>query len=301
MTRKILTAVAAPAALAASILTTADPAAAARDLRARFGPDRVLARGPAYDRARQLWNGAVDHRPALIVRPGTAAEVQAAVLTARTYDLPISVRGGGQDWAGRRCGPAAGHRPDRDAAGHGEPRARIATGGGATAHEVIAAAPHDLVAATATCGSVGLAGLTSAYGPLTGRFGLPGQLARRRGRPGRRPRHRRRRERARTVLGDPRRPGPQALDQPLEGRPQRLRHHLQRPPVRRTEVTYRSVTPKTDADLDGGLDRSRDQPLSSGTWIESGAGSRIGSFRAACWPGWLVADLRGWAPIRREP
>jgi FAD binding domain len=54
--------------------------------------------------------------------------------------------------------------------------ARIATvGGGATAREVIAAAaPHGLAAATGTCGSVGLAGLTLAggYGPLNGRFGL---------------------------------------------------------------------------------------------------------------------------------
>ena len=35
---------------------------------------------------------------------------------------------------------------------------------------------------------------------------------------------------------DPTGTGPQALDQPLEGRPERLRHHLRRPPVRRTQV-----------------------------------------------------------------
>jgi FAD/FMN-containing dehydrogenase len=40
----------------------------------------------------------VDHRPGLIVRPGTPAEVRAAVLTARRYCLPVSVRGGGHDW-----------------------------------------------------------------------------------------------------------------------------------------------------------------------------------------------------------
>jgi FAD/FMN-containing dehydrogenase len=57
-----------------------------------------------------------------------------------------------------------------------DPGARTATvGGGATAREVIAAAaPHGLVAATGTCGSVGMAGLTlvGGYGPLNGRFGL---------------------------------------------------------------------------------------------------------------------------------
>ena len=152
-------------------------AAAARDLRARLGPDRVLVRGPVYDQARRLWNGAVDHRPALIVRPGTPAGVQAAVLTARMHDLPISVRGGGHDWAGRAMRPGGlvidltGMRQVAVDAG-----ARIANvGGGATAGEVIAAAvPHNLVAATATCGDVGLAGLTSVggYSSLTGRFGL---------------------------------------------------------------------------------------------------------------------------------
>ena len=44
----------------------------------------------------------------------------------------------------------------------------------------------------------------------------------------------------------PDREGPQAVDQPVESRPQRLRHHLRRPPVRRPEVRpTRSVTPKT--------------------------------------------------------
>ena len=46
-------------------------AAAARELRAQLAPDRVLMAGPSYDNARRIWNGAVDHRPALIVRPGT--------------------------------------------------------------------------------------------------------------------------------------------------------------------------------------------------------------------------------------
>ena len=35
----------------------------------------------------------------------------------------------------------------------------------------------------------------------------------------------------------PDREGPQTLDQPVEGRPQRVRHHLRRPPERGTQVT----------------------------------------------------------------
>ena len=43
---------------------------------------------------------------------------------------------------------------------------------------------------------------------------------------------------------DPTGRGTAALDQPLEGRPERLRHHLRRPPQRRQEVTHRKpVTP----------------------------------------------------------
>src|SRR5262245_42878124 len=74
---------------------------AARDLAAQLDPDRVLVSGPSYDEARRIWNGAVDHRPALIVRCKTPAEVSAAILAARTHQLPLSVRGGGHDWAGR--------------------------------------------------------------------------------------------------------------------------------------------------------------------------------------------------------
>ena len=43
-----------------------------------------------------LWNGAVKRKPALLIRPHSSAEVAAAVLTARSHDLPLSVRGGGQ-------------------------------------------------------------------------------------------------------------------------------------------------------------------------------------------------------------
>ena len=42
----------------------------------------------------------------------------------------------------------------------------------------------------------------------------------------------------------PDRQGPQAVDQPVEGCPERLRHHLRRPPERGTEVTTeKEVTP----------------------------------------------------------
>jgi FAD binding domain-containing protein len=70
-------------------------------LRQRLDPDQVLVSGPAYEERRRIWNGAVEHRPAVIVRCATPSDVQAAVYVARTHSLPLSVRGGGHDWAGR--------------------------------------------------------------------------------------------------------------------------------------------------------------------------------------------------------
>jgi FAD/FMN-containing dehydrogenase len=53
-----------------------------------------------YDATRAVWNAMVDRRPRLIVRCRTAADVQAAVRTARELDLEIGVRCGGHSTVG---------------------------------------------------------------------------------------------------------------------------------------------------------------------------------------------------------
>jgi hypothetical protein len=152
-------------------------ASVAWDMAGYLDRPQVLVCGPAYEAARRVWNGAVDHRPALIVRPWTPGDVQAAVRAAREHQLPLSVRGGGHDWAGRAIRPGGlvidlsqMRRVTID------PRARIATvAGGATAADVAdAAAGHGLTAVVGMTGRLGMAGLTLAggYGPLTGRYGL---------------------------------------------------------------------------------------------------------------------------------
>lgn len=56
---------------------------------------------PGYDDARSLWNGMVDHRPALIVRCRGTADVVAALDLARAQGLAVSVKGGGHGVAGK--------------------------------------------------------------------------------------------------------------------------------------------------------------------------------------------------------
>src|SRR5690242_6720539 len=53
-----------------------------------------------YDRARRVWNGNIDRKPALIVCCTGVADIIEAVNFARTHQLPIAVRGGGHNAAG---------------------------------------------------------------------------------------------------------------------------------------------------------------------------------------------------------
>lgn len=74
--------------------------AIAADL-ARVGAGQVLLPGDdGYEAARRVWNGAIDRKPAVIVRPGTPRQVAAAVRVAGPAGLPVAVRGGGHSVAG---------------------------------------------------------------------------------------------------------------------------------------------------------------------------------------------------------
>lgn len=53
-----------------------------------------------YDATRQLWNGAIDKRPALIIRCSGAGDVADAVNFAREHGILLATKGGGHNVAG---------------------------------------------------------------------------------------------------------------------------------------------------------------------------------------------------------
>jgi FAD/FMN-containing dehydrogenase len=143
--------------------------------RAISGPVALPGHEP-YDEGCRVWNAAVRRSPAIIAFCKQAEDVQAAVRGARRHGLPLSVRGGGHDWAGRALrdgGLVIDLTGMRDVAV--DPQGRVATvAGGALAKDVAAGGAHNLVAAMGNCGTVGMAGLSlgGGYGPLSGTYGL---------------------------------------------------------------------------------------------------------------------------------
>ena len=65
-----------------------------------FAGEIVTPGDPDYDAARVVWNGMIDRRPALVVRPTSTADVVAAVRLAREQSLLVAVRGGGHSIPG---------------------------------------------------------------------------------------------------------------------------------------------------------------------------------------------------------
>src|ERR1700674_5593957 len=68
--------------------------------RAKFTGKVITPEDSEYDKARSVFNGAVDRRPAVIARCTTPEEVAAAIKFGTDHSLEISVRGGGHNFAG---------------------------------------------------------------------------------------------------------------------------------------------------------------------------------------------------------
>ena len=140
-------------------------------------PGRVSRPGKdGFAAATAIWAKSVGRMPRAVVHCQTTEDVQLSIGIAGDCGLPLSVRGGGHDWARRAL--CAGVVIDLsrmngvvvDADHH-----RALISGGARASDVARVTdPLGLAAVTGSVGAVGMAGLTlgGGYGPLIGRFGL---------------------------------------------------------------------------------------------------------------------------------
>ena len=145
--------------------------------RETFGGEIVLPDDSGYDQARRVWNGMVDRRPAVIVRPSGVDDVVAAIRFGREEDLPIAVRCGGHSIPGlSTCDDGIVIDLSRIGGAEVDPEAKTArVGGGALLSELdTAAQEHGLVCPVGVVSHTGVAGLTlgGGMGRLMRTFGL---------------------------------------------------------------------------------------------------------------------------------
>jgi FAD/FMN-containing dehydrogenase len=135
----------------------------------------ILPTAPAYERARRVWNGAIDRRPAAIFRCGSPDEVAHALAYAREQGLAVSVRCGGHSVAGHGVlegGVMIDVGRMREVTVDGP---RLTVGGGALWSDVLErATPAGVATPGAYDPRVGVAGLTlgGGYGMLTRLAGM---------------------------------------------------------------------------------------------------------------------------------
>ena len=132
-----------------------------------------------YDEARQVWNGLIDRRPALIARCADAGDVVATIQAGRVSRLPLAVRGGGHSAPGYgTCDGGIVLDLSLMNAVTVDPQARTArAGGGTTWGELDAATQeHGLAVTGGRFSTTGIGGLTlgSGSGWLERKCGLTG-------------------------------------------------------------------------------------------------------------------------------
>lgn len=131
---------------------------------------------PMYEEATTIWNGMIDRRPSLVIRPRSVQDVVRAVELARETGIELSIRGGGHNIAGLALSDGgltldmSGFRTvDVDP---GERRAKV--GAGCTLGDVDRATQgHGLATTLGFVSETGVAGLTlgGGFGYLTRQFG----------------------------------------------------------------------------------------------------------------------------------
>src|SRR6516225_4010164 len=153
------------------------PQEAVDQVRATISGETLTPVDAAYDAVRQVHNGMIDKRPAVIVRCQNTADIADAVKFAREHDLEISVRGGGHNVAGRAV-TDGGLMIDLQAMKgvHVDPRAgTVRAQAGVTWREFNRATHvHGLATTGGVVSTTGIAGLTlgGGLGWLMGKYGM---------------------------------------------------------------------------------------------------------------------------------
>ncbi len=132
-----------------------------------FQGTTLRASDPAYDEARQVFNGMIDRRPERILRCHSAEDVVAALAVARLEGLPVSIYGGGHGVTGSAVvdgGVCIDLRGINDV--DVDPEARtVRVGGGATWAAIDAATQeHGLAVTGGRMSTTGVGGLTLGSG-----------------------------------------------------------------------------------------------------------------------------------------
>ncbi|HWM58781.1 MAG TPA: FAD-binding oxidoreductase [Pseudonocardia sp.] len=147
------------------------------ELRAAMEGAVVTPEDAEYDQARLLWNADADHRPAVVARCGSTADVVAAVRYAQAEELEIAVRCGAHSMSGQ-SGVDGGIVVDLSGMREvtvDPTRKRARAGGGALLSDLDAATQaHGLAVPSGMVGHTGIGGLTlgGGMGWLTRQAGL---------------------------------------------------------------------------------------------------------------------------------
>ncbi len=148
-----------------------------RRLRAALHGELILPEDEGYESARRIWNGAIDRRPAMIIRCVDAGDVQRAVEFGRQGNLDIAVRGGGHSFPGySTCdgGLVIDLSLMKGIIVSSQNRSARAEPGVKLGELINATQAHGLGVTVGTASDTGIAGLTlgGGLGFLMGKFGL---------------------------------------------------------------------------------------------------------------------------------